>query len=116
MSEGGDWSPDEPQETEVFEAWDESLDAEDEVDPAGLDRNEGERELDRQLFLDEAEVDEAGVRLDDPERMAVLDGGADDPDGLGAPESAAARPGEEGWDLDAGEAGGDDPDGPALAE
>ncbi len=100
----GDWSPDEPLETEVFDAWDEALDAEDLADPEGLERSEGERSLDRQLFVDEAELDEAGARLDDPERIVVLDGGADDPDGLDtAPEPAGPRPGDEGWDLDAGE-------------
>ncbi len=104
MGHDSDWSPDEPLGTEVFEAWDEALDAGDAGDPEGLDRSEGERSLDRQLFVDEVELDEAGVRLDDPERIVVLDGGADDPDGLDAPPAPAGpRPGDEGWDLDAGE-------------
>lgn len=88
----------------MFEAWDEWLDAEDAADPDGLQRSEGERSLDRQLFVDEVELDEAGVRLDDPERIVVLAGGADDPDGLDAPPPPAGpRAGEEGWDLAAGE-------------
>jgi hypothetical protein len=103
VSNGGEWSPDEPLETETFEGWDEALDAEDEGEPEGLEPSEGERSLDRQLFLDEAEVDEAGVRLDDPERMAVLSGGIDDPDGVDAGPRAERRPGDEGWDLDAEE-------------
>jgi len=40
--------------------------------------------------------------LDDPEGMGTLDGGGDDPDGIGGPTpSAEARSGDaEGWDLD----------------
>jgi hypothetical protein len=105
MSDGG-WSPDDPLGTETFEAWDEALDSADEgeADAEGLPASEGERSIDRQLFLDEVEVDEAGVRLDDPERMAVLDGGADDPDGVdGFDGRLLPRADEEGWDLDAGE-------------
>ncbi|MDQ3896326.1 MAG: hypothetical protein M3326_03575 [Actinomycetota bacterium] len=109
MSDRGDWSPDEPLGTEAFEAWDEALDADDEADPEGRDRSEGERSLDRQLYVDEAEVDEAGVRLDDPERLAVLSGGIDDPDGLDAASSPIApRLGDEGWDLAAEQDLGDD--------
>jgi hypothetical protein len=104
MSDGGGWSPDDPLGTETFEAWDEALDSADETDEEGLAPSEGERSIDRQLFLDEAEVDEAGVRLDDPERMAVLDGGADDPDGVdGFDGRLLPRADEEGWDLDADE-------------
>lgn len=104
MSDRGDWSPDEPLGTETFEAWDEALDSEDDADPDSPERSEGERSLDRQLFVDEAEVDEAGLRLDDPEREAVLTGGGDDPDGADpALSPVVPRPGEEGWDLDAGE-------------
>ncbi len=104
MSHEADWSPDEPLGTEVFDAWDEALDAADAADPEGLERSEGERSLDRQLFVDEVELDEAGARLDDPERIVVLAGGADDPDGLdGPPAPARPRPGDEGWDLDGGE-------------
>src|SRR4051794_32251602 len=46
---------------------------------------------------------------DDPERMAVLDGGADDPDGVdGFDGRLLPRADEEGWDLDAGEDAGED--------
>jgi hypothetical protein len=104
MSDGSEWSPDQPLETEAFEGWDEALDAGDEGEPEGLAPSEGERSLDRQLFVDQAEEDEAGVGLDDPERMAVLSGGIDDPDGIEtAPLDAERRPGDEGWDLDAEE-------------
>ena len=104
MDHDRDWSPDDPLGTEAFDASAEALDADDAAHPEGLDRSEGERSLDRQLFVDEAELDEAGVRLDDPERIVVLAGGADDPDGLdGPPAPPWPRPGDEGWDLDAGE-------------
>jgi hypothetical protein len=103
MSDTGDWSPDEPAGTETYESWDEALDADDEVDPTAIG-SEGERSLDRQLVVDDAELDEAGVVLDDPELMATLDGDIDDPDGVGAGVgSAGDRLDDEGWDLDAGE-------------
>lgn len=97
------WSPDEPLETETFEAWDEAADDEDQAAPGRLDGLSADTSSDEQLLLDEAEVEEAGVELDDPERMAVLDGGADDPDGVGADAADEPRLGDEGWDLDAGE-------------
>ncbi len=103
MTDTGDWSPDEPSDAEAAEPWDEALDAEDELEPDEPGA-EGERSLDRQLALDQAEVDEAGLTLDDPERMAVLEGDIDDPDGVGAQYGRGQRrPGEEGWDLDAAE-------------
>ncbi len=71
MGDDAGWSPDEPLETEVFDARDEWLDAEDAADPAALDRSEGERSLDRQLFVDGTELDEAGIRLDDPELVVA---------------------------------------------
>ncbi|HEX3621432.1 MAG TPA: hypothetical protein VHT97_03870 [Acidimicrobiales bacterium] len=101
---GPDWSPDEPLETETFEAWDEAADDEEGSSPGQLDGSMAETSLDEQLLLDETEVNEVGVNLDDPERMAVLDGGADDPDGVGIDvPPGEPRVGEEGWDLDAGE-------------
>jgi hypothetical protein len=45
--------------------------------------------------------------------MATLDGGIDDPDGLGGPDTAkrTRSADDEGWDLDAPEVPGDeDPD------
>jgi hypothetical protein len=102
MSGSGEWSPDEPPGSEAAEPWDEALDAEDEVEPASPLRAEGERSLDRQLVVDQTELDEAGAGLDDSERLAVLDGGIDDPDGVGSSDGDGARP-DEGWDLDAEE-------------
>ena len=105
MSGTDDWSPDEAlDETETYESWDEALDDEDAVTPGRLDDPDGERSLDTQLYLDDAEAEEAGVALDDPERMAVLDGDIDDPDGVELPDEEQRRPGDgEGWDLDAEE-------------
>jgi hypothetical protein len=100
MSES--WSPDEPLDTERYESWDEALDQEDELDPGALGGPEGERSLDRQLIVDQTEVAEAGAELDDPERLAVLDGGIDDPDGIDPPGDVEPSE-DEGWDLDAGE-------------
>jgi hypothetical protein len=102
MSGSGDWTPDESLDTETYDSWDEELDDQDVVTPDAAGDPEGERSFDRQLVLDEVEAEEAGIALDDPERLAVLDGGIDDPDGVGSPEQRA-RPDDEGWDLDAEE-------------
>jgi hypothetical protein len=102
MSGSGDWTPDESLDTEAYDSWDEELDEEDVVTPNAAGDPEGERSLDRQLLLDDAEAEEAGIELDEPERLAVLDGGIDDPDGVGSPDRRA-RTEDEGWDLDAEE-------------
>jgi hypothetical protein len=98
MSGTDEWSPDEPLDTETYESWDEALDERDELEPDALGDPEGERELDSQLYVDDTEAEEAGVELDDPEQLAVLDGGIDDPDGVGEPSASSDEP---GWDLDA---------------
>jgi hypothetical protein len=110
MSGRDEWSPDEALGSEAVEPWDEALDAEDELDPGAPVGAEGERSLDRQLVVDQAELDEAGASLDDPEDLAVLDGGFDDPDGVGrvGMSGKGARPEDEGWDLDAEEREADD--------
>jgi hypothetical protein len=102
MSGTGDWTPDESLDTETYDTWDEELDEQDVVTPDAAGDPEGERSLDRQLLVDGAEAEEAGVQLDDPERLAVLDGGIDDPDGVGIPERGEQAD-DEGWDLDAEE-------------
>jgi hypothetical protein len=63
--------------------------------------------------VDGRELEEAGAVFDDPEALVTLDGGMDDPDGLGeTSQRRRAQEGDaEGWDLDAPEVpGGDDPD------
>ena len=96
------WSPDESPENEAYEAWDEALDEEDELQPDAPGDPEGERALDRQLVVDEEELSEIGAELDDPEQLAVLEGGIDDPDGIG-PERSSQPTDDAGWDLDAAE-------------
>jgi hypothetical protein len=88
--------PDEPpDDNEAYANLDESLDDEDSLHPGS--GPEGERSLDSGLVVDEAELEEAGAQLDDPERMSMLDGGMDDPDGAGPPPAADD---EAGWDVD----------------
>ncbi|MHB1718922.1 MAG: hypothetical protein ACYCS4_01300 [Acidimicrobiales bacterium] len=87
MSSSDEWSPDEPSETESFEAWDEALDEEDLGRAEDPDSPEGDRSLDTRLVVDAAELEEVGAVLDDPELLATLDGGMDDPDGSGGPDA-----------------------------
>jgi hypothetical protein len=103
MRDSDEWSPDEPAGSEAVEPWDEALDAEDEFQPGTAVGAEGERSLDRQLVVDQVELDEAGAGLDDPEQLAVLDGGIDDPDGVGRFGGHGARADDAGWELDAEE-------------
>ena len=113
MGENDEWSPDEQLGTETFEQGDEALDDKTELDPDFLEALELDPALDPTLQVDDRELEEAGVELDDPEAMATLDGGIDDPDGLGGPGTVerARSADDEGWDLDAPEVPDDeDPD------
>jgi hypothetical protein len=102
MSQGDEQSPDEPLGTEAFEQGDEALDELSRLDPEFLEDVARDPSLDPTLLVDDLELEEAGATFDDPERMATLDGGIDDPDGTGAPQGGERRSGdEEGWDLDA---------------
>jgi hypothetical protein len=96
-----------PGENEAFESFDEALDDEDAVsgDPGG--GHEAARDLDTELVVDETELEEAGANLDDPERISLLDGGMDDPDGSGPPPRRAD---EAGWNLDPEDAMADEED------
>jgi|SRR5271170_3420117 len=102
MTKDDDWSPDEPLGTEAFEQGDEALDEESRIDPESLEEVEESPSLDPTLLVDERELEEAGAELDDPEALAILDGGIDDPDGSGGRSSGTRPPreGDEGWDLD----------------
>jgi hypothetical protein len=75
------WSPDVAPGTEAFEQGDEATDEESRIDPAFLEDVELDPSLDPTLQVDEEELEEIGAVFDDPEKMAVLDGGIDDPDG-----------------------------------
>lgn len=112
MSQNEEWSPDEPLGTETFEQGDEALDEDSRVDSDLVEDLEGDPSLDRTLQVDERELEEVGGELDDPEVLVTLEGGIDDPDGLGEPSSRARSPREddEGWDLDAPVTIGDQPD------
>ena len=110
MSDSSDWSPDEQLGTETYEQGDEALDDKTQLDPGFLEAVELDSSLDPTLQVDDRELEEAGVELDDPEGMATLDGGLDDPDGIGGPtaEERARAADTEGWDLDAPEVPGDE--------
>jgi hypothetical protein len=49
--------------------------------------------------VDEVELAEEGMLLDDPERLAVLSDGADDPDGADAPPRQSLDPDDLGWET-----------------
>jgi EmrB/QacA subfamily drug resistance transporter len=101
MTQGDSWSPDEPLDSETFEQGDDALEEGTRLD-RGLSEDVGlDPSLDPTLQVDELELEELGATLEDPEKLVTLEGGIDDPDGLGSPPAGRhARPGEEGWDLD----------------
>ena len=89
--------------TEVFEQGDDAIDEAARLDPDFQEELELDPSLDPNFQVDERELEEAGAVLDDPEQLATLDGGIDDPDGLGepSPQTRARETDSEGWDLDA---------------
>jgi hypothetical protein len=107
----GDWSPDEPLDTETFEQGDEALDDEEQLDPDFLEAVELDPSLDPTLRVDDRELEEAGAEFDDPESMTTLDGGLDDPDGIGGPTARERdrAADTEGWDLGAVDPVDDEP-------
>ncbi len=113
MTEHDEWSPDEPLGAEAFEQGDEALDERARTHPDVLE--DPEEHL--SLQVDERELEEAGSELDDPEEMVTLEGGFDDPDGLGGPvRGARSRRDDDGWDLDSSAAGDDGPGPGSLYE
>ena len=102
MSDTSEWSPDEPLGTETFEQGDEDLDETSRLDARTIEQIEQDPALEPSMKVDERELEELGAELDDPEEMVTLDGGADDPDGLGEPSarSRSRRADWGGWDLD----------------
>jgi hypothetical protein len=103
MSRSDEWSPDEALGTEVYEQGDEALEEATRLEPAFDDAVEQDPSLDPSLMVDELELEEAGAELDDPEEILTLEGGSDDPDGLGEPTSRTRnrRADLAGWQLDA---------------
>ena len=94
---------------EAFEQGDEALDEETRIDPNFIEEVQLDPSLDPTLQVDERELEEARALFDDPEDKVTLEGGMDDPDGLGEPKRQA-RGDEDGWDLDASIAGETDND------
>jgi len=93
-----------PDENEAFESLDEALDDEDAL--SGFRSGpQGQRDLDSDLVVDEYELEEAGALLDDPDRISLIDGSMDDPDGV-RPRSRRRGAPDEGWDRDPVEADG----------
>ena len=103
MSPNDEQSPDEPLGTETFEQGDEALDEETRIDPNFIEEVEQDPSLDPTLHVDALELEDAGVTFDDPEVLAVLDGGIDDPDGVDPRSVSRRQADDDGWDLDAGE-------------
>jgi hypothetical protein len=101
MPETDEWSPDEPSGDQPFEQGDEALDDAEALDPEFLESVELDPSLDPTLQGDQRELAEADAEFDDPESMATLDGGIDDPDGGDPPAGQHQDGAEEGWDLDA---------------
>jgi hypothetical protein len=112
MSQNDDWSPDKPLGTEAFEQGDEALDEGSRIDSRLVEGIEQDSSLDPTLQADERELEEAGAELGDPEDLVTLEGDMDDPDGLGEPtrRTRSRREDEGGWDLDAPETSGNEPD------
>ncbi|MGO8873606.1 MAG: hypothetical protein ACLQPH_19830 [Acidimicrobiales bacterium] len=108
MSQSDEWSPDEPSGSDPFEQGDEAFDDSSALDPSFIEAVELDPSLDPALQVDNRELEEAGAVLDDPDGLAVLDGGIDDPDGIGepTPRERARAADDEGWDLDAPEVPG----------
>jgi hypothetical protein len=102
MSQKDEYSPDEPLGAETYEQGDEATDEETRLDPDFVEEFEQDPSLRASLQADDLELDEAGAKFDDPETLATLDGGIDDPDGVGRPAAPALDPEEEGWDLTPG--------------
>jgi hypothetical protein len=107
MSQNDEWSPDQPSGSDPFEQGDEAFDDKTGLDPGFLEAVELDPSLDPTLQADQRELEEADSQLDDPETMATLDGGIDDPDGVGRPTATKGDSDEEGWDLDAPITSGD---------
>jgi hypothetical protein len=108
MGSGDEWSPDEDLGTETFRQGDVAEDEGERLNPLFLEELEQDPSLDPALLADELELRELGAQLDDPELLVTLEGGMDDPDGIGGAAPPRPREGQEGWDLGAPLVGGPD--------
>jgi hypothetical protein len=85
-----------PEDNEQYEPFDEALDDE---DIRGEGRGpEGQRDLDSEITVVETELEEAGANLADPDQIAMVEGGMDDPDGTAPPADDVDA--DAGWDVD----------------
>lgn len=80
-----------PEDSTLYEDVDEDLD---EQDPTG--EGFGQRDIE-DMTVDRTELQEIGGDLEDEDRVSLLDGGMDDPDGSGPVEADDV---EAGWDVD----------------
>ena len=87
-----DLSKQPPEDSEQYEDVDEALD---EQDATG--EGYGQRDVE-DMTADRTALEEAGADLEDEDRISMLDGGMDDPDGSGRSEDD--DDGEAGWDVD----------------
>ena len=101
MTESDEWSPDEALGTETYRQGDVAEDELERLSPSFREAVEIDPSVDPALVADQVELQELGAELDDPELMAVLEGGIDDPDGIVGFAAPHAVPAEEGWDLGA---------------
>jgi hypothetical protein len=103
MTPNDEWSPDEPLGTEAFEQGDEATDDASRIDPLLVEDIEQDPSINPTLLVDDRELEEAGAEFDDPERMVTLEGGMDDPDGVGSPTTGGRgrTDADDGWGLDA---------------
>jgi hypothetical protein len=98
---------------EAFEQGDEAFDEAARLNPNFTEEVELDPALDPNLLADERELEEVGATFDDPELMVTLDGGLDDPDGIGPPGASPSDSG--GWELDAPLVAGPDDEEPGEA-
>ncbi len=81
-----------PEDSTLYENVDEALD---EQDATG--EGYGQRDIE-DMTVDRTELEEIGGDLEDEDRVSILEGGIDDPDGSGRAEDP--DDGEAGWDVD----------------
>jgi len=74
------------------------MSSEDMQDMQFADRLEQEPSIDPTMLVDQHELEEIGATFEDPELVATLEGGIDDPDGVDTPP-VRHRDDEDGWDL-----------------
>jgi hypothetical protein len=75
----------------VFEQGDEALDEDSRLDAESIDGAEGDHRSIPRFRRTKRELEEVEADLDDPESLVILDGGIDDPDGLGDRCAATSR-------------------------